>query len=598
MKKFLFVLLALTLLLTACSNQGPQETSAPTTEPTEPPGTYIEGNVIEQQTQGAIRVFDPEGTYTMLSAIGDQLLLISDGETSSLKLLNGDRRVITATAELDFHILDTTFQSIYSGFVYYDAKTREAVYLNPQLQESERIKLPEDMQGYPAFSSDGDEIFYCAGQEIRALDVEQGFSRLIKSHTCAYQELLDTHFDGKVLVCRVTSEAGENNTVYISSENGQTLRTDNTITHISTYEDAYFVRRTDGGVTQNLFGTMDQYPGQQLNLDGAAVSALELGGLIYCKEIDENNLQLDFYDTASGLKTSSVTIPASVIPIAFLTDRWSGSIWFLTEAGDNQKLMCWNVKKTSVEDPQIYTSVACTAQTPDEAALEICQERAEELENTHDVDIRIWQDAVKYTGGYTVEAEYQKVAIQNCLDALDDAMSILPEDFLRKSVNNRIRICIVRSVSGKTDAVLHWYDGDPFIMMPAMAEDIQMAFWEQLSYVVDIHVLGNSPMYDYWNDLNPEGFVYGDESTYKEEYWSGEKMAFFSRDAMNSAPDDRSLIFLQAIQPGNEEIFKNETMQQKLLLLCQAIRDAWRWEKKTDTYLWEQYLLEPIAYQK
>jgi len=592
------ILLALILLLAGCGNQTPEETTVPTTEPTEPPGIYVENSTIEQQTQGAVRVFDPEGTYNMVSAIGDQLLLISYGETSTLQLLTGDRRVVTATAELNFHILDTTFQSIYSGFVYYDAQTGEVVYLNTQLQESERVKLPEDMVGYPAYSPSGDEIFYCAGQEIRALDVEQGFSRLIKSQTCVRQELLGCHFDGKMLECLVTNETGERNTVYISTETGQTLCTDNGITQIATYEDAYLVHRTDGGVFQRLFGTMDQHPGQQLNVGGAVVSALELGGIVRHEQIDENNLQLDFYDTASGMRTSSITVPTSLKPMTFLADRWTGSIWFLTESAENQQLLCWNVKKTPVTDEQVYSSVAYTAQTPDEAGLEVCQDRAEELEDKHSVDIRIWQDAVKYTGGYTAVPEYQTLSIQNCLDALDDAMSFLPEDFLRKSVNNRIRICIVRSVSDKTDAVLHWHNGDPYIMLSAMSDDILMDFWEQLSYVVDIHVLGNSPMYDYWNDLNPEGFAYGDETTYKEEYLEGEQMAFFSKDAMKAAPDDRSRIFLEAMLSGNEEIFKGEIMQKKLLLLCQAIRDAWRWEKKTDVYPWEQYLTESIAYQK
>lgn len=598
MKKLFLILLAFVLVLAGCGAQAPKQTSAPTTEPTEPPGTYIQGNFIEQQTQGAIRVFDPEGTYSVLSAIGDQLLLIADGETSTLRLLTGEHREITATAELDFHILDTTFQSIYSGFVYYDAKTREAVYLNAQLQESERVQMPEEMEGYPVYSPNGDEIFYCAGQEIRALDTEHGFSRLIKSQACASQALLGCHFDGKLLECAVTNEAGETDMVYISAQTGQTLRTDNAIEQMSTYEDAYFIRRTDGGVDQHLFGTMDQQPGQQLNVTGLTVSALELDGIVLYEQLDEENLRLEFYDTVSGMKTASVTIPTALKPVAFLADRWTGCIWFLTEEADNQKLMCWNVKKSPVEDTQVYSSAAYTAQTPDEAGLEACGDKAKTLENKHGVDIRIWQDAVKYTGGYLVEPEYQTQPIQSCLEALDAAMGILPEDFLYKSVNNQIRICIVRSVSDKTEAVLHWYNGDPFIMLPAMTEDVSGALWKQLSYIVDIHVLGNSPAYDYWNGLNPEGFAYGDEATYKEEYLAGETMAFLSREAMTSVTEDRCQVFLNAIQPDNGEYFQSEVMQKKLLQLCRAIRDAWRWEKKSETYIWEQYLTEPIAYKR
>lgn len=594
MKKFLFVLLALMLLLTACGNQTPQETSVPTTEPTEPPGIYVENSPIEQQTQGAVREFDPEGTYTALSAIGDQLLLISKGEKTSLQLLTGDRRVVTATAQLNFDITDTVYQTTYAGMVYYDRQNREAVFLNTQLQESERVKMPEEMEGYPAFSPNGNEIFYCAGQEIRVLDVEQGFTRMLKSHTCKSQMLLGCAFEGKMLVCNVENEAGEYNTVYISAQTGQTLRTDNALQHLATYEDAYFVTRTDGGVSQRLFGTMDQQPGQQLNmLDGAAVSALELGGIVCYSQTPETGLQLDFYDIATGLKTSSVNLPISQTPVDFFADRWTGCMWILTD----KALLSWNVKQTPVEDTQVYTSAAYTAETPDEAGLALCQEKAKELKDKHGVDIRIWQDAVKYDGGYNIVPEHQPMAIQQCMDQLDAFMGLFPEDFLYKSVNNRIRICIVRSVSDKTDVVLYWYDGDPFILIPATA-DVHNAFMKELSAVVDIHVLGNSPMYDYWNDLNPEGFAYGDETTYKTEYLEGENIAFFSEESMKSAPDDRSRIFVEAMKADNAQAFQGEIMQRKLLLLCQAIRDAWRWEKKTDVYPWEQYLTESIAYQK
>jgi len=52
------------------------------------------------------------------------------------------------------------------------------------------------------------------------------------------------------------------------------------------------------------------------------------------------------------------------------------------------------------------------------------------------------------------------------------------------------------------------------------------------------------------------------------------------------------------MKPDNGELFKSETMQKKLAMLCKAVRDAWNLEKKSDVYPWEQYLTEAIAYQK
>ena len=67
---------------------------------------------------------------------------------------------------------------------------------------------------------------------------------------------------------------------------------------------------------------------------------------------------------------------------------------------------------------------------------------------------------------------------------------------------------------------------------------------------------------------------------------------------MGSVTEDRSRIFWQAMLPDNAQMFKSEIMQKKLLLLCQGIRDAWRLQWKEETYPWEQYLSESIAYKK
>ena len=67
---------------------------------------------------------------------------------------------------------------------------------------------------------------------------------------------------------------------------------------------------------------------------------------------------------------------------------------------------------------------------------------------------------------------------------------------------------------------------------------------------------------------------------------------------MTSAVEDRCSIFCNAMLPDNVELFQSEAMQKKLLLLCEAIRDAWNLKWKTAVYPWEQYLTQSIAYQR
>ena len=68
--------------------------------------------------------------------------------------------------------------------------------------------------------------------------------------------------------------------------------------------------------------------------------------------------------------------------------------------------------------------------------------------------------------------------------------------------------------------------------------------------------------------------------------------------AMQTVTDDRARTFLAAMEEGNEDLFKTEIMQKKLLLLCRGIRDAWGLKKSTEIFPWDQYLTEPIAYKK
>ena len=100
-----------------------------------------------------------------------------------------------------------------------------------------------------------------------------------------------------------------------------------------------------------------------------------------------------------------------------------------------------------------------------------------------------------------------------------------------------------------------------------------------------------------WIDLNPEGFDYADSSTHRGSYLEGAARAFVDKEAMTSVTKDRSRLFWQAMQPDNQDMFASEIMQAKLNQLCLGIRQAWRWQKESQVFPWEQYLNTPIAVQ-
>lgn len=603
MKKEILIGIMLLVLLTGCAIQQDPETTEQTTAATTETvyqGLYVQNSQIEQQTQGAVRQYDLPGSYSWMSMVGDKILLATGGSDTQLTALVGSDGVpsTTVVTDVDLSAEGAAWQATYTGFVYYVESVKQAVFLDPQLQELDRVQLPDEMQGKPVFAPDGSQIFFCVPGEIRALEVERKLSRLIKSHECTSQELVGCYFEGALLACRVEDNQGNINTLYLSTENGQTKATDNAIVSLSTYENNYLAIRADGTTQQRLVGNLDS-AAMQLNIYGGSMwPALQLGGAVCVNGVD-GGISVDLYGLSDGRKTASVTVLGVDLPSAVMADRWTGCIWLLTR--DTQTgvsvLLSWDPDKSvPFTDETVYTGQVYTAEAPDENGLKACADRANQLNKNYGVTVRIWEQAVKSNNGYALEKEHQIVAINQMLDSLEQIFALFPDKFLYRSVSNSIRICIVRSVNEQVQSVQYWYDGDPFIVL-SVGVDVREELIKGLSYVVDSHILGNSPMFDYWNGLNPEGFVYGDSATYSQTYLEGENTAFLSENAMTSVTEDRCEVFRQAMKEDNAAAFQSSVMQQKLKLLCQAIRDSWRLEQKTDVYSWEQYLTESIAYK-
>lgn len=586
MKRAFAVFLLIGLLLAGCGTQETPE-NADTTGESLPQGYYVPDSPIEKETGGAVKLYQlPGDNYNNLSGMGDQLLVSTSAEKPELTVLTGAECIPTARMTLPV----ACGQALYNGYAYYDAAKKQAVFLDAQLQESGRLQLPDHAQGIPVFAPDGEEVFYCAGQEIYGIEVERKLSRLIKTHSYTALSLIDCYFEGKLISCRTP----ENETIYISTETGQTMYSGSEISAFYTYEDSFLVLRTDGTVRQRIVGQLEK-TAQQLNVaDTEIVGAIELGG-VFGWSLDENNtLQMNFYDIASGKMTASQAVSQGQKPLCVYADRWCGSVWILCQ--DGSTLLRWQIKDAKLDQETVYLGPVFTAEAPDEEGLAECTKRVKALNKKHGVSIRIWKNAVKQPGSYTLQVEHQTDAIQRQLDALTSVLAEYPSKFLKKSISSKIRICLVRAIDGKQQAVQFWNKDDAYIVLTE-GVDVRNEFARCLGYIVDSHVLGNSPDYDYWPGLNPEGFVYGAENQ-KKEYLTGETRYFTSENAMTSQVEDRSEIFYHAMRKDNQEMFQTAAMQKKLTKLCKAIRDAWDTKKETDVFPWEQYLEKSVAYKK
>lgn len=594
MKKRLAALLAAALLLTGCGAGGEQEID--TWEDTEASRSQSETEQTQDaQSDSPVEVFSLEGlNYVNLTSMGNKLLLLSD--EGVLTVLDRKQGSVLAELALEEDPEGMVLSATQMGAAYYAQSTRQVVVLNPNLQESARYTLPEEMLGSPLISLEGNEIYYCVDRQIRSLDMQTGISRLVKSQTCADQQLTGCYFDGEVLSCRITDLQGESSRLYLSAKTGQTLSADQGLYALETYQDSYFALRVDGSVPQRIFGTLES-EAKSLNVtEGTLVPVLALNG-VAAYTAEEAGLSLSFYDLQTGTKTAQVILEDAQDPTAIHAD--SQYLWVLAPDGDGvQKLYRWDISRSPAQDETVYTGVLYTADNPDTQSLNSCQQRVDTLNSRYGVRIRIWKDAVAAAGEYSMTAEHQAQVINALLDEVEAVLKVYPENFLKKTVKSGwIRICLVRSIDSGEAYAQYWAGGDCCIAITPEA-DVKEAIVRGISAAVDSHVLSNTRAYDNWDSLNPEGFTYDYDETLdssQTQYLQGESRAFIDQLSMSYPVEDRCGIFAYAMMEGKEAYFTSPIMQSKLRTICKAVREAYSLTRSTQIFPWEQYLQESIA---
>lgn len=591
MKKLIVIFIGLALLCGCAANTQQTQTPASTEQATAPTqeaavSLYDEGSAVEKASSGAVRAYPlGDGLYTDLFTMADKLLVVSS--SGDITMLRGERGEVVATVATDLTHLETGLPlwTSQKGAGYYLRETGEVVMLDANLLELSRIPVPKDMVGDPVILLERNEVFYCTANEIRAMDIQTGISRLVRSHSCASQQLTGSYFDDTVLGCKITDEQGVEKTIYLYTDTGTVVAEDTTLGTLYTNEKAYYAVRTDAQHTQILFGQADSET-MCLETDPQGLTqALAMGGAVRCTS-DENGLTLSFYDFTTGTNSAKVVLPEMVAPIA--TVAAEDAFWFVID----QSLYRWDPAQSATGDDTSYVSLLYTQQNPDTAGLEQCQTRAQELK-AYGIDLRIWTDAVADTGDYACQPEYRVGATEKALTQLKEILKQLPEGFL--TTTGSIRLSIVRNVGENNVPVQYWQGNTCCIIVPT--EQVAEGFLWGLGYGIDARVLGNSRKLDGWNSLNPRSFEYTYDFAKNAAREDAEDYLddFVDVTAMSFPTEDRARVFMAAMLPDNAELFQKETLQDKLLCLCEGIREAYNLEDDTAVFLWEQYLTEPLA---
>lgn len=607
MKKVFSLLLAL-VLLTGCT-AAPKPTTTPTTGVTAPTvSLYDPGSDVEEDTSGAVRAYPMSGHRIQgFRFVGQDMLLFTTDEhveLTTLLLLRGDTLKVVGSRTLDIALYpdDAHLRIGENGIAYYNEAENSLVLLDSALAQLRRIQLPDEMTDIPVVNSAVDTLYYCAGDEVRALDLNTGISRMLKQHSCDGQYAAGLHFNDTLLELVVTNDDGTGYTAFVSTENGQTVGTTDGIKSLTTEGAGYLLQRYDGAVVETLVGNLHADPKTlEVSDESVVCQALSMNAVLA-----GSGDGMALYDLATGKVTSRISLGEDVQISSAAADPSGNYVWL---QGYDKHLGCdvlyrWDITATEVAEDAVYLHKRYTAADPDTDSIAVCQARADAIGEKFGVKIYVGQ-ALAEAEGYEFTYEHQPAAFDAALTRLEELLAVYPEGFFaglsQVSKGGAIHIGFVRELKDDAGAAvadgfgLHYIlNGDHYIALSVLA-DLENAFHHELCHALDSKVYSVSKAFDLWEQLNPKDFTYlGSYLNVTVEpndpNLQGDTQAFVDAYAMTFVKEDRARLFEYAMIAGNDQLFTAEIMQKKLQQLCLGIREAYDWEKTEIVLPWEQYL--------
>lgn len=599
MKKWIVMLLIMVLLCGCGANPNAQQSVAtgPAEGEAEQPqlvSLYDPASEAERSSNGALRAYLlGDGKYTGLLNLGSKLLVISEG--GEMTLLQGEKGEIVATAATDLSASwgSTDLCVGTQNLAYYAPQKQEVVLLDERLQTTTRIPLPQDIQGNPLIQLKRGEIMYCTEGQIRAMNIQSGISRMVRSHENVTQELLGSYFDDTVVACMVTDGNGNTAVAYLDSQTGQEVDKRSTQTRLLTWGQNYYAQLSQNEGGQLVFGLRNDVMMRLDAPDEKFYPALENGSMVGVTTA-EAGLQLNCYNMDSGAKVAAVVLPGHNQLTSLVGD--GNCIWILAD----QALYRWDMSKSSLKEDTVYTTQMYTEEAPDEAGMARCRERADQLESRYGFALELYKDAQENGSRFGAQTEYQTGLIDQALDAVERVLSKLPEGFL--GITGDVRVSLVHSLEDGQTSALYWEGGACHIVLAGT--DVEEPLMLGIGNAVDTRVLGNSFDYDTWDELNPWWFDYtydyeeNLERNNPENCLEGSNRYFTDVTAMSFPTEDRARLFANALMDENAEMFEASPIQKKLRCICIAIREAYDYQKDTRVFTWEQYLERSIAPSK
>lgn len=607
MKK-LIPLLLLMLALIGCAQKPQQETVPPTqtqevTPVEEDRGCYVPGSPLEEETQGAVKLYDPqlEGLQQLL-VMGEDLLALSGRDTTSLTKLSGDTLRVTAQLELTGSPDPSQLQVSGGGITYWDNNACEMVFLDSDLREHQRFYLSDELIGTPVVSPKWDVIYYFTPTALRARDLQLGIDRIVKEISYPDQTVNAIIQDGSLIHCTVSEEDGTRQQLFVDSQTGQTRAQTDLDLSLQTRDGGFFASAPEGAYT-SYFYSLDGQQIRQLTPFHINSACYYFDSRLLAVGAEGNLFVYDLFSGKNIAAISNTSLQPLSRPVSFLE-----KFYFTVDREGSTLIASWDPSLCPMDDGYDHTHLR------NADPLTQARAKADELGRAYGITILVGDAAALENRDYILEAETREPMLLNVLVRLETVLSQYPADFFvttaSGTASGRMTLCITRSIqgsplSGRLDsfsACQFWQDENAYLAI-ACGSDVETVFHRKFFHIMDNYILSRSKAYYEWEKLNPKDFAYDYDYALNaqrsgEAYLEGEDRAFINTLSMSFPQEDRASIWEYAMLPGMQAYFTSPTMQEKLTAICKGIREAYSWKQSDQAFPWEQYLEKPLAKSK
>lgn len=322
---------------------------------------------------------------------------------------------------------------------------------------------------------------------------------------------------------------------------------------------------------------------------------------------DITHQTLTLYDS-EGAFLSSCSLPKDeerYLNMDFVWSEYWNGYFFLQLSDDGGRLLFWDTKTKSAGSDLPLQNMPETTVPGGISAEAALYNRAAQISDRFDVDIRIADQCSMDYEGFIAREDNDTASITNALDVLEETLASYPKGFFKQISHGSIsfvRIELAADFEMTDDRPL--IDGITLdetnyclIVLDTQKINAEITYHE-VSHAIDRRLAWDAfcrsdALYseDAWLALQPEGFDY--DYSYTEisnEFDSYSDYAYFTGQyAMTFPTEDRATI-LAAAMTGSSDFPQDSPIWKKLDFYCRCIRDCFDTANWPEETIWEAAL--------